>query len=352
MNKLFYIANARIPTEKAHGVQIVKMCEAFAHRGFDVRLVVTNRKTSLKQDVYEYYGVSRNFKIIRLWCLDSVRFGKWGFRIETLFFTLRAIPFFIFKKGVFYTRDEFVAFFLKILKKNVIWEVHMGQNNILVKFLLLSKTKIVTITNGLRDYYLRLGAQDDKVLSAPDGVDLVNFQKIKLNKKEIRRKINLPIDKKIIGYVGKLDTMGKDKGINSLKIAYGLVKESLPDTFLEIVSDVPFKQVPLYMKAADVLVMNYPARGHYLKFMSPLKLFEYMASGIPIVSSDLLSVREILSEKNALLVKPDDPKELAKGIEMILKDYKLGEMLAYQALNDIKKYTWDKRAEVICKFIK
>lgn len=48
--KLIYLANIRIPTEKAHGYQIMKMCEQFADKGVNVQLVVTKRKNNLRED--------------------------------------------------------------------------------------------------------------------------------------------------------------------------------------------------------------------------------------------------------------------------------------------------------------
>ena len=63
--KIYYIANARMPTEKAHGIQIIYMCKAFADAGMDVELVIPRRLNPIKDDPFDYYGVKRNFRIIR-----------------------------------------------------------------------------------------------------------------------------------------------------------------------------------------------------------------------------------------------------------------------------------------------
>ena len=83
-----------------------------------------------------------------------------------------------------------------------------------------------------------------------------------------------------------------------------------------------------------------------------MKLFEYMASGNPIVASDLPSIREILNETNAVLVKPDDSKELVNGVIKVLRDDDLSGKISKQALENIKEYTWQKRADKIISFIK
>ena len=60
--KLSYIVNLRIPTEKAHGYQICKMCEEFAGLGIDVELITPTRKNSIEVDLFEYYGLRGRFK--------------------------------------------------------------------------------------------------------------------------------------------------------------------------------------------------------------------------------------------------------------------------------------------------
>jgi glycosyltransferase involved in cell wall biosynthesis len=81
-------------------------------------------------------------------------------------------------------------------------------------------------------------------------------------------------------------------------------------------------------------------------FTSPLKLFEYMASGRPIVASDLPSLREVLRhEENALLAEPGNPQALVAGIQRIKDDAALGQRLAAQARADVAQFTWARRAE-------
>ena len=67
--KLVYIANARIPGEKAHPYQIVQMCEAFGAVGADLTLLYparVNRGEMDTTDIWPYYGVERTFEAIRL----------------------------------------------------------------------------------------------------------------------------------------------------------------------------------------------------------------------------------------------------------------------------------------------
>ena len=108
--------------------------------------------------------------------------------------------------------------------------------------------------------------------------------------------------------------------------------------------------VPKYLAASDVLVLPNSEKG-LSEFTSPLKLFEYMAAKRPIVASDLPSLREILSESNAVMVRPDDPAALAEGIQKVLEDEELAKKLAGNAYIDVQQYSWDKRAMRILEFV-
>ena len=83
--KIVYLANIRFPTEKAHGYQISKMCEAFSDIGVEMEIIVPLRKNSVKVDPYEFYGVRRNFKTTFIKSFDFIKFGKIG-KIKLLFY--------------------------------------------------------------------------------------------------------------------------------------------------------------------------------------------------------------------------------------------------------------------------
>lgn len=76
-----------------------------------------------------------------------------------------------------------------------------------------------------------------------------------------------------------------------------------------------------------------------------------MASGRPIITTDLPSIREVLSERSAKIVKPGDPIQLAEAIGELLDDGHLSVQLANQARAAVKEYTWVQRASRIINFI-
>ena len=90
--KLIYIDNARIPTEKAHGVHIMKMCEALANikieeQSLTVELIVPKRINKIKENPFNYYDVEKNFKIKKIPCIDLSFFG----RIFSLFICKKSV---------------------------------------------------------------------------------------------------------------------------------------------------------------------------------------------------------------------------------------------------------------------
>jgi glycosyltransferase involved in cell wall biosynthesis len=109
---------------------------------------------------------------------------------------------------------------------------------------------------------------------------------------------------------------------------------------------IPPPQVAATLMQADVLVLPNRASAISNEFTSPLKLFEYMASGRPIVASDLPSLREVLRDgENALLVQPGNPQALVAAIARIKDDAALGARLAERARDDVREFTWSRRAE-------
>ena len=98
--------------------------------------------------------------------------------------------------------------------------------------------------------------------------------------------------------------------------------------------------------------MAYTKKLNTLKFTSPLKMFEYMASNVPIISSDIPVLREVLNERNALLIPPSDSDALENGINILLKDKNYSSAIAKQALKNVKHFTWESRAKKIICFSK
>ena len=108
----------------------------------------------------------------------------------------------------------------------------------------------------------------------------------------------------------------------------------------------PPSRVPLYLAAGDVgVVPNRSKPDISARYTSPLKVFEALAAGLPLVASDLPSLRDVLeSEEDAVFVAPDDSRALAAGIARLVADEELRASLAARGRARAPELTWDARA--------
>ncbi|MDD5110217.1 MAG: glycosyltransferase [Patescibacteria group bacterium] len=369
--KLIYLANIRLPTEKAHGYQIMQTCAEFARQGVDVTLVVPERKNITLQgaDAFAYYGIKQKFPIVRLPVVDWV--GKWrtvvgplGFWIETWTFANAAKNY--LRKNIsdwVYSRDELVLKLIGKLRRPVAVELHALPT---AKYQpVLSRSKIiVVISRAISEALALQGVDRGKIVVAPDAVQVESFGALP-SREECRKIVSLDAKRKIVVYAGHLYPW---------KGAYTLVEASahLPPEWVTVlvggtaddqaklhafarrqnVSQVkmvghhPRQRVPYYLGAADVLVIpNSGKTDRSRLYTSPLKLFEYLVAGRPIVASDLPSIREIVSEREVIFVKPDDPKDLARGIREAGELDQTARVGAAKIL--ARQHTWENRAKVI-----
>lgn len=371
--KLIYIANLRLPTEKAYGIQIAKTCEAFAELGINLTTVAPYRISKIKDDFFDYYSVKRNFNFKKLFSLDFYLSGKlnmfaFGLKnfISAIILSIYAI---VRKPDIIYSRDELPLFLLSFFRKNLIYEAHRfsSSRRLFYRKFKNKNFKVVVITNHLKGDFIKMGFRAENVLVAPDGVDLGEFD-VDISKEEARSRVGLPLGAKIAMYTGHLFEW---KGAAPLLEVARKFQNNLKDvlfvfvggtdydiekfrkkaeglTNILILGRKPHKNIPFFLKAADVLILPNKKDGGISSFYtSPLKLFEYMASNRPIVASDLPSVREVLNDSNTVFVLPDDVLALAKGIQQAFTDSSRSE----QAFLDVQQYTWQKRAKKILDFI-
>ena len=373
--KIIYIANARIPTEKAHGYQICKMCEEFSSAEAEIELCVPTRENPIKEDAFKYYGLKQNFKIKYIKSFDFIKYDKLLFKksfyLQSLLFFLKLAFKKIDKNAIIYTRNpELVSFFC--YNNFVVFDAHnWPETKIgLYKFFLKKVDKIICNSRGTEKKYNEHGFSN--TLLAPNGVDLSEFQE-KADVSKLRKKLFLPQDKKIIMYIGHLY---KWKGIDSIVGAAELASEEKDVLFVvvggtekdvnrydKIIKNKKLKNIIFlghknknyiskFLQAADALLLpNVPISNESSEYTSPIKMFEYMASGRPIIASDLPSIREILNDKNCIFFQAGDFYDLSDKINYVLNNKEEARVKAGQANRDVLKYSWDKRAEKILKFI-
>ena len=371
--RLGYIANIRLPTEKAHGLQIMKMCEAFTKAGAETELIVPRRFNSLTQDPFVFYGVEPIFRMRKVPCLDMLRLPFWkaaGFFVESVSFVLPVLlHFFSRHYACFYTRDLAFAALAPLARAPLFYEVHTVPAHVtaLHRFAWRRAKGIVAISNGIECELTRLGVPGDKSLVASDAVDLAAFRAA-YSKTECRRELGLPLGGKLIVYTGHLYPW---KGAHLLAEAAGMLlggvgvyivggtesdirafraKYAAPN--LHISGWQEPRLIPLWLQAADLLVL--PTSGKEAigrVYTSPLKLFEYMASGTPIIAADVPAVREVLTPHDALFFSADNSASLARVVSKALKDPESLSGLAASAKDKVSAFTWEKRGKLVMDYI-
>lgn len=394
LGKMLYIANIRLPTEKAHGLQIMQNCEAFAAAGAKVTLWAARRANTPEMraldDPWAYYGVQRNFTLRRLPCIDLLplvpnrtdRLARVIFYLQLATFTLSALIVALFARAqVYYSRDPLVIAALSLIKprRQLAYEAHTlrpstgGQR--LQRWAVTRAGTIIAITGKLRDELIKLGAEPARVMVAHDGIQRARFSDLP-DQVEARRELGWPEEAFIVGYIGRLHTLNMDKGISTLIDALTQVDQASlalvggPDDMAEALrkhwlesgldesrflysGHVPPGRVPLYLSAFDVCAMPHPWTEQFAYYTSPIKLFEYMASGRPIVASDLPGFAEVVTDgKSALLVAPGDVDGLAGAINLLRENLALRDRLVYKAKALVlSRYTWEARAKAILAFV-
>jgi len=392
--RILYFADIRFPLERANGIQTMETCHALAARGHRVSLAVRPDTHEPKRDPFAFYGLPRvatlNIEVVPVTGPPAAR--RTGY---VTFGVGRAMG--RVRQDIIFTRDLGLAAILvrlpRLVRGPVVYEAHTiaadeaaARHEMLSGAAEASPSKLrrlaardaavwrladgyVTITNGLRTELERRFGPREKIAVVPDGVRVSHPDPDPTPEppREAMTVTDTVADGFTIGYAGHLyPWKGVDliiEAVTALQDTRALIiggHEQEPDlqrlkdfaVQLDCASRVTFTglipppEVAGRLRETDVLVLPNPASAVSHAFTSPLKLFEYMASGRPIVASDLPSIREVLvHERNALLVPPGNPQALTAAIRRLKDDRDLGAALAARAREDVTEYTWEKRAE-------
>lgn len=384
----------RLPTEKAHGLQIMQNCEAFADAGCDVTLWVARRWNTREMRAighpFAYYGIRANFKVRRIPCIDIFPLfppesagARLAFYLLQLSYALACLLLLLFTRAdIFYSRDAFILGLFARLKPRaaLAYEAHQfpasGRGAALQAHVVSKVGSVIAITPRLREELIILrGADPARVIIAHDGIRRRRFEDIP-GQAAARQQVGWSQEAFIVGYLGRLHTIGLDKGVGTLVEALAAnegaclalvggpddMAESLrlkwlalglpPERFL-YAGHVPPDQVAHFLSAFDVCAMPHPPTAQFSRYTSPLKLFEYMAAGRAIVASDLPGWADVVADgETALLVPPDDVPAWSLAIDRLRADGDLRMRLGARAREKaLEHYTWDVRAAHILAHI-
>ena len=366
--KICYLANTGIPSTNASSIQIVKMCEAFSELKNQVTLIATNSSSG---NIFNFYNIKTKFKLKRI-----KYFKKFPLGIKFYLFSILSIlESMKFKPDIYITRNFFTCFLLTLIKKKTILELHhdLNSESRIIRFIIKNYDflnskyliKLIAITNSVKNYYINNHSiKSNKIIVLPSGSSIKENFKYKIDKKKLN-----------IGYFGSLY---KSRGLNLIiKLAmidpennyyiYGSKKQAKLSFSKKIKKNlflndhVPYKKIPKILMNMDLLLMPYTSSitvagdvGDITKYTSPLKLFDYLSVGRPIMCSNFKVLKEIISEnKNAIFVK--NYKNALAWKKEITKLTNKPEMMKIISKNNYKlskKYSHNVRASKILDILK
>ncbi len=375
--RIVYVSASTIPSRQANTVHVLNQIYGFIELGYKVDLFA---KLNFRNEanIENYLKKSFGFDTKNISFNDFNINYKFG--IE--FFIALRFVFFLFKKSnnkkIIICRNLYAAYLAGIiLRINLIYETHAPEKGIRknIQFLLLKNKRIksIVISKKLREklnQYHNFNFKNIEIFpdAAKSGLEIFSEKK----KKQILGEL---LEKKYFkfnffcGYFGHLYP---GRGI---EVIYELSKRNRNFLFLVfggteediIISKKLYESSNLIffgfldhidslkiLRCVDVLLMPYQRNvsigikgSNTADWMSPLKLFEYMSSGVPIISSDLPVLREILEDRrNALLVPPKNFDSWDKSLKIIRGNRKLASYISKNAFNEYMQYfNWKKRAE-------
>lgn len=366
--KIFYITRARIPSEKAHGFQIVTMCKTFSEMGNEVTLILPKRNNPIKENLWQYFDLRKNFQVRYLYAspvLFGSALGKMSFQLEGITFAIRSLFLKFPSEGFVFTRSLEVAFFHAVIRRKVVFEIHDWPHSAskLFVFVLRRVPFLIVTAKGLAEELELNGIKH--YLVAPNGVGEEYFNPLSISN-ITKESFKIDLDKKILMYVGSL---AKWKGVRTLLkasehldanryqivIAGGSENEVsvLENEFprVKFVGYIPNSKLPSFQKLADILIIpNRNDSDVSSRYTSPLKLFAHMASKCPIIISDLPSTRSIVNDSEVFFFD-GSTEGLCRAVESIENDANLAKQKADKSYAKAFKMTWKKRVESILSFV-
>lgn len=368
---IVYIARSIIPSRTANSVNVMKMCSAFASLGHKVTLLAPFTKKLEEKgvnDIYEFYGVAKNFEIKKLFS-PNIKFLKkkiYSFRCLN---QVKKI-----KPDLVYGRDDIFAFYLTqkagyktIFERhdNFIDDKYRLDESIFKKFIKenVNNYKLITNTQKLKEYYCKeYNLKSEHIHVASSATDVPkDFDTIPDDCEKFRNTFN-------VGYIGKLAKM---RGIEIIiKLA-----QNLPDMYFHIVggnendilhwknesgniNNIVFhgfinpKETYKYRNLCDVLLAPYINADELFDYMSPIKTFEYMASKTPMICSDSKIIRETINENCSILVENNDINSWINALQKLYNDLEFRKKLIEEAYQYcLENFTYQARCKKVLDFI-
>ena len=374
MTRLHYISPSLLPSRSANSAHVMHQCDGFARAGIDISLYAKRAITNaddLPEALRKNYGVN-----VQNWNLRT--FQSDFSRADTLRIALMALkPVLLAPRGeLVLSRNLYAALILASARKKMLFETHQleyGARKTMQRAIMTCPwVTTVAISHSLVHHLtLHHGIAPSRPLVLHDAAPR-GMCPIAPEMRGDRLSVLVPEARgEWLARCAYFGHLYPGRGIEIIKA----MAEARPDILflvfggndsdvaqqradnklsnLHFLGHIPHPTIRQVMVAVDILLMPYQTSvsiglaGHdTARWMSPMKMFEYLASGVPIISSDLPVLREVLEDcRNALLVAPDNPDAWVSAVDRLVNDPKLARRLGDTGHADyLARYTWDQRA--------
>jgi glycosyltransferase involved in cell wall biosynthesis len=378
--RLLYIHGNALDSQAANVVQVLNMCQAFARCGAEVTLAIAaprKREAEANKIAASHLGQEPTFRIVTF--RKHAIAGR--FNMLGSYFGARAA----LRKvtaDLCFVRSPMCLSLSVAAGIPTVFEAHDSQlhrspglarfweKTVLAKAADKRLISFVAISRALAQCWCEKGVPADKVIALHDGFSLDQFDR---NRSQCgsRIRVGLPLGDKIIVYTGSLYS---NRGIERI---LWLAKEFPEARFVVVggpeeckreleslaadqgientvwVGAVPHVKVADYLYAADVLLMLWTWRVPTIAYCSPLKLFEYMAAGRPIVGEAFPTIVEVVSDGDtAYLAPPDSFDDLVEKMRQALEQETPSPLAVKARELALREYSWTDRARTILNNVK
>jgi glycosyltransferase involved in cell wall biosynthesis len=372
--KLAVISASTVPSGTANSIQAMKVCQSLAQVGAEVRVWLPGRQATPWPALAEQYGLTTPFEIT--WLPAHPRLRRYDFAWQAL----RAAR--AWGAQAVYTWVPQAALLALWQNLPVLIELHDRPTGRFGPWLVKQiarhpgRKRLLFITQALQsalEHEQDVRVRPGEALIAPDGVDLERYLDLP-SATEARRRLGLPAGL-TAGYTGHLYP---GRGMDVLvALAQALPQVNFlwvggrPNDVTQwrtriaqmglhnvtLTGFISNRQIPLYQVAGDLLLMPYERSvsvsggGNTADICSPMKMFEYMAAGRAILSSDLPVLREVLDESCAVFCPPEEPAAWVRSCTRLVEDEAWRERLAAASRIQVEPYAWQERARRCLAFL-
>jgi glycosyltransferase involved in cell wall biosynthesis len=367
--KIAIITNSRIPSLTANSIQAMKVCDALTEIGNELRVFAPAETQPIPWDeLARHYGLKNPFQVHPLPSYPPFK------RFDFVWYAQSAAH--KFNADLIYTWLPqsavlgLMSGFPVVLEMHANTAGHFGAWWLRQFWNLKGRKRLLVTTRALRkalERSTRLEFPDAELQVAPNGVDLDRYANLP-DPVMARRELNLK-EGMTVGFTGHfyagrgmdllLELARALPGVNFIWAGgtpeavaeWRLKLNSVRASNVTLTGFIENSRLPLVQAAADILLMPY---GHSIsassgqdiaEVINPMKMFEYLATGRPIITADLPVIREVLDETCAIFCPPGHAAAWKSAIESLLADEKRRALFASSARHESEKYTWLRRAE-------